>query len=423
MSISFQMDESGVSATSVAPATITTRYLVLRANAPIDEDFALSSPRAWSEDTDGPTELSIDIVDATQNEAGELRADPYNAAVMDADVALRLISPTSTEVGDVGDETRLKKVGGVRMPDGLMAVGAHTTQNTGQGVTVAVLDTGIDDTHPAFEGKTFAKHNFTKEGVDDQDVSDLVGHGTHCAATICGVPVDNVQVGVAPGVVRLCVGKVLTKSGGTLEMLLDGMYWAVFQEKASVVSMSLGYDLIGNGMRMVEKGYSAEESMKVMLRQHGEIKDGISKLRAFLEWQSPYVVFIAATGNESERPKKVLDASLPASELFPIGAVGPSGGRWDVAPFSNGGAQLVAPGVEVLSAAPGGGWAVMSGTSMATPHVAGVAALWTENLRNQGTLQVADSVRSNLKANAVMQPLVTKNIHDVGSGMVQAPQG
>jgi subtilisin family serine protease len=420
MGISFEMDEGGVSASSVSTATMTTRYLVLRTNAPVDEDFPLTSPRAWSEDTGGPTELTIDVVDATQNEVGELRADPHSAAVLDADVALRLISPTST---GVGDEATLKQVGGVRMPDGLVALGAHTTQNTGQGVTVAVLDTGIDETHPVFNGKTIVKNNFTKEGLNDQDVSDQVGHGTHCAATICGVRDGDVQVGVAPGVVKLCVGKVLAKSGGTLEMLLDGMIWAVFKEKASVVSMSLGYDLIGNGQRMVNKGYSFEDAMNVMLRQQSDIKDAISKLRAFLESQSPYVVFVAATGNESQRPKKVLDASLPAAELFPIGAVGPSGDKWDVAPFSNGRAQLVAPGVDVLSAAPGGGWAVMSGTSMATPHAAGVAALWTENLRNQGTLQVADSVRAKLKATADTEPLVTKDINAIGSGMVQAPQG
>jgi subtilisin family serine protease len=158
------------------------------------------------------------------------------------------------------------------------------------------------------------------------------------------------------------------------------------------------------------------------MRQQSDIIKGVSTLRAFLESQSPSVVFVAATGNESERPKFVLDASLPAAELFSVGAVGLTGGKWDIAPFSNGRAQVVAPGMDVFSAAPGGGWAVMSGTSMATPHVAGVAALWTEKLRNDGSIIVPDAVRSAIKANAAKQSLLTTDFNAIGAGLVQAPQ-
>ena len=153
------------------------------------------SARAWSEDTPGPTELAINIVDATDKDVGELREDPQNVAVTDADAAFTLISPTS--VAD-GDNAVLRQVGAIRMQEGLMAVGAHTTPTTGQGVTVAVLDTGIDESHPVFAGKLISGKNFTKEGVNDQDVRDRDGHGTHCAATVCGAQVGDVRVGVAP---------------------------------------------------------------------------------------------------------------------------------------------------------------------------------------------------------------------------------
>jgi subtilisin family serine protease len=396
-----------------------TKYLVLRTNVPIEDAFVFGSPESWSASRGGPTELSIQTVDGHETDVGDLRADPRNAAVMDAEVELTLIEPQTKSAATLDT---LQQVGLVRMPIGLLAVGAHTTPYTGQGVSVAILDSGIDEAHPAFKGKTLVTRDFTCDSVDrPEDVRDIDGHGTHCAATICGIPVGDIRVGVAPGVAKLCVAKVLGQRACTLEMLLKGMFWAVLEHKASVVSMSLGYDLAGNTKRMVARGVDAALAANAAMRQQSDIIKGIATLRTFLESQSPNVVFVAATGNESRRPSFVLDAGLPAAELFPVGAVGPAGGGWDIAPFSNGRAQVVAPGVDVLSASPGGGWALMSGTSMATPHAAGVAALWTEKLRNEGSLGVPDAVRSAMKANAIRQPLLCKDIGAIGAGMIQAP--
>ena len=396
-----------------------TKYLVLRVNVPITDAFVFSSPSSSSASRGGPTELSIQTIDGHETDVGDLRADPQNAAVMDAEIELKLIEPQTK-----GEPTlnTLQQVGTGRMPTGLLAVGAHTTPYTGQGVSVAILDTGIDEAHPAFKGKTLVKQDFTSDWVGSpEDVRDVDGHGTHCAAAICGSPVGDIRVGVAPGVAKLCVAKVLGRRACTLEMLLKGMFWAVLEHKASVVSMSLGYDLAGNTKRMVAKGVDAALAADAAMRQQSDIIKGIGTLRTFLESQSPNVVFVAATGNESQRPQFVLDAGLPAAELFSVGAVRPAGGGWDIAPFSNGRAQVVAPGVDVVSASPGGGWALMSGTSMATPHAAGVAALWTEKLRNEGSLGVPEAVRSALKANAIRQPLLCKDVNAIGAGMIQAP--
>lgn len=399
-----------------------TRYLILRGNVDLDESVDPAQPSAWRRGQGGPSELAVFFDDGHEFDVGRLRADPKNYAVADAEMQLSLISPVASAVSDT---TTLKMAGTLRFPAGLLAVNAHTCPFSGQGVTVAVLDTGIDATHPAFKGKQFAMRDFTGEGATAQDVTDNNGHGTHCAGTICGGVVGDVRVGVAPGVTKLCVGKVLGANGGSLEMLVKGMFWAVVDEKASVVSMSLGYDLPGNAKRLTEKfGMDVALATQQAMRQQSDIMKAIATLRAFLESQSNNVVFVAATGNESHRPKFVLDASLPAAELFSVGAVGLSGkvpNKWEVAPFSNGRAQIVAPGVDVVSAAVGGGWATMSGTSMATPHVAGVAALWVEKLRGAGALNVPDTVRSQLKSSAVRRPLVDTDVNDIGVGMVQAP--
>jgi subtilisin family serine protease len=398
------------------------RYIVLRADRPFDvygggiADRWLRAP--------APDVLTLEAFDGRETDGGALRADPHNAAVMDADAILHLVEPKEMAAAPADPATwPLQSVGGERVAEGVVAVGAHQSAHTGQGVSLAVLDTGVDVAHPVFKGLTIAARNFTGSGGPN-DVADAKGHGTHCAGTACGRVVAGVRVGVAPGVAKLCAGKVLGDDGrGTLEMLLKALHWAVVDEKAAVVSMSLGYDLPGNIQRLTARGMTVTDASAIVLRQHAEILKGISTLRAYLESQSPAVVFVAASGNESDRPRSVLPASLPAAELVAVGAVGASPGGpkpWSVARFSNSRARVVAPGVQVLSAAPGGGWAVSSGTSMATPHAAGVAALWVEQLRNAGQLAVPDSVRTALIANARAND-VDGDLDAVGNGLVQAP--
>jgi subtilisin family serine protease len=81
-------------------------------------------------------------------------------------------------------------------------VGADTSPFSGDGIVVAVLDTGIDASHPAFEGVDIVQKDFTGEGVGDQH-----GHGTHCAGTIFGRTSEGTRIGVAPGVKKALIGK------------------------------------------------------------------------------------------------------------------------------------------------------------------------------------------------------------------------
>lgn len=244
---------------------------------------------------------------------------------------------------------------------GLQAIGVDVALTSdGAGIKVAILDTGIDDGHPDFQGRQITAASF----VPNETYTDMNGHGTHCAGTACGParPSRGPRYGVAPDA-ELLVGKVLGNNGrGRLDYIIAGLQWA-YGAKADIVSMSLGFRSTG--------GYSAavERAAQRMLR------DG--------------VLIVAASGNDSDRPNDVDPVSGPANcpSILAVGAVDQS---LQPARFSNGTdtqepgsrVDLVGPGVRVWSAYTQPRSLPLSGTSMATPHVAGVAACMKE--RNPG---------------------------------------
>lgn len=228
-------------------------------------------------------------------------------------------------------------------------------QPTGRGIRVAVLDTGIATQHGELPN-VVAAASF----VAGQDVLDRNGHGTHCAGIVGGPRGGDGRssYGVAPDS-EILVGKVLDHRGvGTDDVILEGLAWAA-ERGAAVVSLSLS--------SMREPGgpyaHSYEAAAKSLL-------DGGTLL-------------LAAAGNDSAAPHWLSPVGNPAA-CPSILAVSACDRELCAAPFANreldsvGRLDLAAPGVDVRSAWLDGGYRLLSGTSMATPHVAGVAALHAE---------------------------------------------
>jgi subtilisin family serine protease len=140
-------------------------------------------------------------------------------------------------------------------------------------------------------------------------------------------------------------------------------------------------------------------------------------------------VIVACSGNESDRDRNIrIATSLPAAAegVISVGALGRKAGKQEVAFFSNASPLMSAPGVGILSATPGGGLGAKSGTSMACPHVAGVAALWWEHLRQRAPdgRASADEVITAMKASARRDGVFASpySKYDFGLGLVTAPR-
>jgi PKD repeat protein len=232
---------------------------------------------------------------------------------------------------------------------GVQRIGAglvHTDPlgNLGAGVKVGVLDTGCDYTHPDFSPYYMGGYDFVN---DDNDPMDDAGHGTHVSGTIAAVRDGDGIVGVAPEVELYCL-KMLNSGGyGNFSDAVAAMDWA-----------------IDNGLQVTNHSYSSSRN------------PGTATRRAFENAAAAGMISVAAAGNGGDPSGKGNTVAYPArfETVVAVAAIDASDER---ASFSatGGAVELAAPGVFINSTVPGGGYATMSGTSMASPHVAGVAAL------------------------------------------------
>lgn len=275
---------------------------------------------------------------------------------------------------------------------GLQATRANASSATGAGIRVAVPDTGFDLRHPDFVGRQVISATFVGQPVQDGH-----GHGTHCVGTALG---DRMRAG---GVRRygcarqgtILVGKVLSNAGsGADGGILAGIDWAI-RNGARVISMSLGAPVtVGTppSAAYENAGRAALNAGSLIIAAAGNSGSDPTLFPVARPANSPSIMAVAAVDQNLQRAS------------FSCRGVNPNGGEVNIA----------APGVAVFSSTKmPTRYAIFNGTSMATPHVAGIAALWSQ--------------RSGLRGSALWQRLLStaRNIgqplQHVGRGLVQAP--
>ena len=261
---------------------------------------------------------------------------------------------------------------------GLNACRVPPSARSGAGIKVAVLDTGMDLGHPDFAGRPIVSQQFV-----GQPVQDLHSHGTHCIGTSCGT---KTPAGTTPryGIAfraLIHAGKVLSNSGSSVGgSVLNGMNWAI-ANRCAVISMSLGSQS-GPQPAYTAAGQAALNNGLLIIAAAGNAGSSTGSPA-----NSPTIMSVAS-----------LDPSLSPSSFSNFGKI-----------------EIAAPGRDVFSSVPRPTrYGIKSGTSMATPHVAGCAALWAETspaLRGM-------NLWNRLRAAARHLPLPASR---VGAGLVQAP--
>jgi hypothetical protein len=311
----------------------------------------------------GGSALPAITVEVTQRTLHALAKHPDVNAIM-PNQKIELIKPEAVSYDELArNEMRYGHTWGLEQ----LGVSKVWEKSRGAGVNVAVLDTGVFGDHPALSGRIadFVVMDPLGRRITATPIFDAGAHGTHVCGTIAGGQTpEGVHIGVAPDA-KLLVAGVLV-GDATIRTLLEGLDWAI-EKGADIVNMSLGFNYY-------EPMFT--EVFDVLLGQYG-------------------VLPVIAVGNEAQG-----NSSSPgnAYNALGVGAVEKVGRmKTDVAFFSSGASlvfpgrepnalvnkpDVVAPGVQVFSSIPpilraGGAYfySYMDGTSMATPHVAGVAAL------------------------------------------------
>ncbi len=262
----------------------------------------------------------------------------------------------------------------------------------GAGVKVAILDSGIDYNHPDLKDNYKGGYNFAYDNNDPFDDT-RIGHGTHVAGIIAARDNGTGVVGVAPEASIYAVKVLNGGMMGSTSDILAGIEWAI-TNKMNIINMSFGVPF--------DPMYYSQA-----------VEDACNKA------YKAGIILVAATGN-SRQP----NVDYPAAFNSVI-AVSATAKDDTLALFSNYGTkvELAAPGVDIKSTVPGGGYAILNGTSQAAPHVSGVVALILSSSNKVGNrnMNIVDAVRRRLDLTAHDLGDPGKDIY-FGYGLIEAPK-
>lgn len=386
--------------------------------------YGLSEPIPVISSFDVPeaAQSTSQVEDVVRDRAGELEGASIVRALPTIEATALSVTPGDTEafwgsvttVGKDGSRGLSPEVSKLildapvhlALDDSVGQIGAPQAWAAGydgEGVTVAVLDTGIDAAHPDVAGKVLDSASF----IPGQTVQDGHGHGTHVAATVAGTGEGSggIYTGVAPGA-DLLVGKVLDNAGdGTASSAIAGMEWAVAQG-ADVVNMSLS-------------------AVAPVSEADDVLAHAVDRLSAESD-----VLFVVAAGNAGPAARTVGSPGTAASALT-VAAVDDAD---VIADFSSRGPlpyeyaavgkpDISAPGVGIIAARASGTsmgtpvdslYTSSNGTSMATPHVAGAAAILAQARPEWTGTQIRDALTASATS-------VEASVFETGAGRVDVP--
>ncbi|MBI4370505.1 MAG: S8 family peptidase [Elusimicrobia bacterium] len=320
-----------------------------------------------------PLDAEPSIHEIVNDDYAELHFIGALAGCAGGESGSEVTNPCPANPGDVSDKEQ---------PWGIQRVRASKAweKTRGEGAKVCIIDTGIDLTHPDVAPNVRAGKDLSGSTTTTSDITDYVGHGTHVAGTIAAIDDDSGVVGVAPKA-NLYISKVFGKSGSTsLSAVIAGIEYCT-EIEADVINMSLGSSRDNTAMHEAVK--AAFHAGAAIIVSAGNSGGSVGFPGAYEE-----VLGIAA----SDDSDKIASFSSHGQEV-----------------------DLIAPGVKVLSTVPTskGSYAQYNGTSMAAPHVTGLAALVRSAFPNFNNTQVY----TLLKETAAKIGL--KN-EEQGSGLPQA---